>query len=189
MCHLSHALECEATTTTEDSMTQPRKTDIIVSHTMVTDDNEHNETIARFMEFGYPDLDRVLRRIALSSQGLPTLDSMIDASLLVNMLIVYGSKYMAPAQGGSDLLETLDIHVELVSGITDYSQRQLFTELLITFELDDKHVVISGNDLISALAEDVLLSDYTQPGSRYNKSRRGYLEAAAFEAVINRGPA
>jgi hypothetical protein len=160
----------------------PIETDVIVSRTMVTDVDEHNEIIARFFEYGSGDVHEILKTVTAAAHGLPSGDPMSDASCLVYQLIANGMGYMVPtANPTHDLFNRREIHVELVVGVTQYSKGQLFSELLITYVYDGEHVVISAADLIIAMTNGRPISTYSDPTSRWRRSRRGYMVAAAFE--------
>ena len=147
-------------------------TDIIVSRTMVTDNNEFNEVIARFFEVGNRDLTTALTTIGTACHGIPSIDPMTDPALVVYHLIANGFTHMVPTSGYNNVfhLETQEIHVEVVIGINEYSKHQLFDELLITYEDGIRHIVISGHDLL------------TMDNKKPFRSRKGYIEAAALRA-------
>ena len=170
------------------------KTDIVLTRTMITDTGEHNEVMCRFVDYDQHGIGVALRRVADATDGLPLIDSMRTAVVFVGQYIHLDEgddTYMLPAVNDlPDLFDTSTIHVEIISGITEYSRGELFNALIITTELSDSFYVADGLDLRRHIAQ---CEGFTPEqlvawiGDRYNirpgRSRQGYVEAAASEAL------
>ena len=167
---------------TADEVRPTTRIDIMISTTTVTNNAEQNEKLLRFVHYSHKQfpLEYVLYHIADAVAGLKHCDPGTQMSELIDRLILRGFKYIvSPSLFNMLNRDVQTIEVEVVQGVTSYSQSKLFTEVLITFADDEDFVVLSEDTLTEAYKNEAM---QLLPAirSRVLRSRQGHLEAAGM---------